>query len=204
MNSRLLVDNDVLIKLAHWGLLDHLPACFGLGWPQVSVLASLQFRAVRRDTKLFRSSDVADELNGYLALTGEVPPGDAADMSCLQGIVDLDAGEVELIAACLADQEAILISGDKRALRALVGGCPPDIAERLCGRVVCLEQILTLIARRTSCATVVQGLLANRELDSVVRAVIGPGGCSDAQFLEGMNAYVAHLRGETSVLLFQT
>lgn len=204
MISRLLVDNDVLIKLAHWGLLDHLPASFGLQWHQVSALASLQFRARRHDAKIFRSPEAADHLSGFLALTGEIPPGDATDISCLQGTVDLDAGEVELIAACLADPNAILISGDKRAMRALVGGCPPEIAARLRGRVVCMEQLLILIARQTSCAIVVQGVLANREMDSAVRAVVAPGGCSDAQFFEGMGAYVEHLRTETDVLLLQT
>ncbi len=137
-------------------------------------------------------------------LTEEIPPGDATDISCLQGTVDLDAGEVELIAACLADPQAILISGDKRALRALVSGCPPDISVRLHGRVVCLEQLLVLIARRTSCAIVVQGVLANRELDTAIRAVVAPGGCTEAQFFEGMDAYVAHLRTETANLLLQT
>lgn len=201
MTSRLLVDNDVLIKLAHWGLLDQLPNCFDLDWPQVSALSSLQFRAARGDTKLFRAREAADVLSQHLSRTGEIPAGDAADISRLQGVVDLDAGEIELVAACLADPEAMMVSGDKRALQALANTCPPDIAARLSGRVVCLEQLLAMIARRTSCSTVIHGVLLCRELDSAVRAVIGPQGCSDVQFLEGMSAYITHLRTRTAMLL---
>lgn len=201
MASRLLVDNDVLIKLAHWGLLDPLPACFNLDWQHVTALTSLKFRARRGDTKLFKTPAVAARLAEQLENTAEVTAGDPADLSKLQGIVDLDAGEVELVAACLADPDALLISGDKRALIALANACPPGVAARLSGRVICLEQLLTLIARETSETFVIDGVLKHRELDSALRSVVGPTGCSAVTFLEGMDSYVSHLRGNTSELL---
>lgn len=201
MASRLLVDNDVLIKLSHWGLLDHLPACFDLDWQHLSALTSLKFRAQRGDTKLFRTPAVAARLAEQLEHTAEIPAGDAADLSKLQGIIDLDAGEVELVAACLSDPDALLISGDKRALSALANACPPGVAARLSGRVICLEQLLTLIARKTSAGFVIDGVLKHRELDSALRSVVGPTGCSEATFLEGMASYVSHLRAQTLELL---
>ena len=115
--------------------------------------------------------------------------------------MSLDAGEVELFAACLADPDAMIISGDKRAMQALATNCSPDVVTRLRGRVVCLEQLMVMIARRTSCATVIQGVLTHRELDSTVRAIIGPQGCSDDQFHEGMKSYIENLRALTSMLL---
>lgn len=201
MASMLLVDNDVLIKLAHWGLLDHLPPSFDLGWHHVAALTSLRFRARRCDTKLFKSPAVATDLAAHLEHTAEIPAGDAADLSRLQGIVDLDAGEVELVAACLADPGALLITGDKRALSALANACPPDIAARLSGRVICLEQLLTLIALKTSFGLVINGVLQYLELDSTLRSVVGPTGCTEPTFLAGMTSYISHLRGQTSELL---
>ena len=125
MPSMLLVDNDVLIKLAHWDLLDHLPTCFDLDWQHVASLTSLKFRARRADAKLFRTPAVAAVLAERLEQCAEVPAGTSAHLSQLQGIVDLDAGEVELVAACLEDPDALLISGDKRAVVAIAKGSPP-------------------------------------------------------------------------------
>lgn len=201
MASRLLVDNDVLIKLAHWGLLDQLAACFDLDRPQVSALASLQFRANRRDTKLFHTPPAADALAEYLSGTSEIPAGRPEDLSLLQGVTNLDAGEVELIAACLSDPDALLISGDKRALIALAELGPTGVAERLVGRVICLEQLLGMIADLSGYARVIEGVLMHRELDAALRSVVGPHGCTDSHFLEGIASYVTDLRRQTASLL---
>ncbi len=201
MASRLLVDSDVLIKLAHWGLLDQLASSFDLDRSQVSALASLQFRALRRDGKLFHTPAAADALAGYLSDTSEIPGGRPEDLSRLQGITNLDAGEIELVAACLADPDALLISGDKRAVIALAELGPADVANRLEGRVICLEQLLRMIAGRSGSACVIEGVRVRRELDAALRSVVGPQGCTDAHFLEGMASYVSDLRRQTASLL---
>ena len=200
MASRLFVDNDVLIKLAHWGLLDQLAASFDLDRRHVSALASLQFRAIRRDSKLFKTLETADALAEYLSGTSEIPAGRPVDLSELQGVTNLDAGEVELIAACLSDPDALLISGDKRALIALAG-LGPGVGERLDGRVICLEQLLRMIAGRAGCGAVIEGVLVHRDLDSAMRSVVSPLGCTDAHFLAGTTSYVTDLRRQTAGLL---
>lgn len=202
MPTRLLVDNDVLIKLAHWGLLEWLAPSLGGQASQVAALDSLHFRARRADKKLFGSIEVARSLAVFLDQTTSVPVADPAEMAQLQGIVDLDAGEVALVAACLSDPEALLITGDKRAIAALFNSCPPELTERLCGRVICLEQVILLMADRGSSSAVIEGIMRCRDIDTAVRAVVGPSGCLESSFREGMGAYINDLRGSTGALLW--
>lgn len=202
MVSRLLVDNDVLIKLAHWGLLERLAPSLGAQANQVAALESLRFRAHRADKKLFSDMEVAQSLADYLGQTTSVPVAGLVEIEQLQGVVGLDAGEVALVAACLSDPEALLITGDKRAIAALVTSCPPEIAERLSGRVICLEQLMVLIADQESSAAVIEGVMRCREIDTAVRAVVGPSGCPDSSFREGMGAYIADLRRSSGPLLW--
>lgn len=54
-----IADNDVLIKLAHWELLDALVTAFGASWADVATLSSLRYRALKGDRKLFASPEVA-------------------------------------------------------------------------------------------------------------------------------------------------
>lgn len=202
MVSTLLVDNDVLIKLAHWGLLERLAPSLGAQANQVAALESLQFRARRADKKLFSDAEVAQSLANFLGQTTSVPVADLAELEQLQGIVGLDAGEVALVAACLSDPEALLITGDKRAIAALVASCPPKIVERLCGRVICLEQLMVCMANQGSSAVVIEGIMRCREIDTAVRAVVGPSGCPDSSFREGMGAYIHDLRRTSGPLLW--
>lgn len=202
MPTRLLVDNDVLIKLAHWGLLERLAPIFGAETSQVAALESLQFRARRVDKRLFSSTEVAQSLVEFLARTTSVPVAEPAELAQLQDIVGLDAGEVALAAACLSDPEALLITGDKRAISALVTSCPPEIKERLCGRVICLEQLLVLMADQDPSYMVIEGIMRCREIDTAARAVVGPSGCSESSFREGMGAYINDLRRSSGPLLW--
>ena len=201
MAPRLLIDNDVLIKLAHWGLLASLPKAFGLQWSDAATLESIKFRAMRADAKLFRTEDIARVLSAQLAHAAELPAPRPEDLSLLQDIVGLDAGEVELIAACLATSDAIFITGDKRALRALAQPELAAIAEQLAGRIVCLEQVLMRIADAGEAQFMIDGIAPHRDLDTAIRCIISAHGCSEDNLREGLRSYTVDLRKETGRLL---
>ena len=201
MSPSLLADNDVLLKLAHWGLLDALPSCFGKQWTDVATLESIKHRARRADPKLFEAPEIAKALSAKLETAAELPAPRSEDLSRLQDIVDLDAGEVELISAALANPGAILITGDKRAMRALARPELADIAAQLAGRLVCLEQLLQRIAATEGAQCVIDGVLLKREKDSGIRAIIGPAGCSHEHLAIGLASYVDDLRKQTGELL---
>lgn len=201
MALKVLVDNDALIKLAHWRLLDRLVTTFDSSWEEIGVLASIGFRARKRDPKLFRSNDVADGLAMSLTKAGSLDVQDPDIFSHLQEIVGLDAGEVELIAACVAAPGSILITGDKRALEALAQPDLVDIAAHLAGRVICVEQLLVMMADGDSPAAIIEAVLPFRDIDRAIGCVIGATGCTDQNFRDGMASYIGDLRSRTGALL---
>lgn len=201
MALKLLVDNDALIKLAHWRLLDRLATTFDAPWEEIGVLASIGFRAHKRDAKLFRSNEIAEELAICLTHAGSLDVQDAAIFGRLQEIVGLDAGEVELIAACVAAPGSILITGDKRALEALAQTELEDVAVHLAGRVLCVEQLLVMMADGDSPASIIAAVVPFRDIDRAVGCVIGANGCTDQNFRDGMASYIGALRSRTGALL---
>ncbi len=88
---RLLVDNDVLLKAAHWDLLDYVPEAAATTWDQVAVLPQLVHRTRKADPKLFRDADVASRLLDRLARTVSLPDPDPVVIDALQGLVGVGA-----------------------------------------------------------------------------------------------------------------
>jgi len=179
--SQLFIDNDVLIKAAHWSLLDEIPEFVGMPWHQISAGASLIYRAKANDCKLFRSESIAQCLASRLQLMSELPPPDETVTTLLQGEIDLDVGEVALIGALCSQPTALMLTGDKRALRALSRAHLDGIHARVRGRVLCLEQLLEFIANKQGCQALVDKIEPHRQLDAAVRCIIGTSSPVDDQ-----------------------
>lgn len=196
--SRLLADNDVLLKAAHWGMLDYIPTCTGIAWPATSVLESLRFRTSRRDPKLFRHPDIADALKARLDLTAPMPVPDPSVVARLQGIIDLDAGEIALIAAVLPCPDALLMTGDKRALAALAQSGMEDLNAHLQGRVVCLEHLLHHVLEIAGVARLAELVSPYPDLDTAARCVLpGRGRPDERDVREGLASYLRDLECRT-------
>lgn len=196
--AQLLADNDVLLKAAHWGMLDYITTCTGIDWQATSALESLRFRTYRKDPKLFHHPDIAEALKARLDLMVPMSAPDASVVARLQGIVDLDAGEIALIAAACACEEALVMTGDKRALRALSQPGLEDINERLQGRVVCLEHLLRHVLDQVGADRLVEMISPYPGLDTAVRCVLPSGGrASEGEIREGLGSYLRDLERET-------
>lgn len=197
--ARLLVDNDVLLKAAHWGLLDYIPACTGVDWESTSVLESLLHRTRRKDTKLFRDPAIADALQARLDRTVPMPAPDPAIISRLQGHIGIDAGEVTLFAALCACGDAALLTGDKRALRAMAAPELADVAAQLRGRVICLEHLLDHALDETGATALAELIAPHRDLDTAVRCIVPmPDHAQEYSIREGLTSYLNELQCETS------
>lgn len=141
---RPLVDVDAAAKLAHWQMLMELPGLLQVGLAECAVLTSLEFRAKRRigaakPDKVFVTEEAAEMAIQFAALAGRL---DAVEpLAELQDLPDVDPGEAILLSAAILDRRAVIITGDKRAIRAVAQLCQP-LREKLAGRVMCIEQIL--------------------------------------------------------------
>lgn len=199
---RLLIDNDVLVKAAHWGLLDHLPALVEADWNAVAAPESLIYRARRADPKLFRNAAAAADLFGRLAKTARLPPPNVEVVRQLQGAVGIDVGELALIGALYDYPETILLTGDKRALVALADPAFATIHERIRGRVMCLEQFLAYVLTRTGPEALAVAVGAHRELDAAARCIVGSTDTKNAASIqEGLKSYINDLNQKAAGVL---
>jgi len=203
--GRLFVDNDVLLKAAHWQLLDDIPAFAGTTWGQTSALTSLIYRARRKDRKLFRTDESADALIACLAQTTELPAPDVGVVAALQNAVGLDVGEVAMIAALCACPDAMFLTGDKRALRALAAPEFTGIRKRVQGRILCLEQFLQYVADTHDCVHLAKCIEPYRDLDTAIRCVIGTSAqINEHSVREGLASYVRDLQTDSGGVLRTT
>ena len=121
---RLLVDNDVLLKLARYGLLDALVNIFGIDVSDIQVLATAKYSLLPAKNILLRCKDAdsANRLEDFLTRSVPLNPVDLDTnlLDTLSAIPSIDAGEALLLAAGASDPETLVITGDKRAVAALL------------------------------------------------------------------------------------
>lgn len=154
----LLIDSDVFVLFAAAGLLDKAIARLGFNRDDARRLDALP-GMLRRGKKF---ADLTPE-ERYAALTwcDRIAPfresPSPSTMQQLAGIANIDHGEATLFATCHDNPAAVLLTGDKRALRALAKGAP-TLCGNLNGRVACLEQVLASLVRSDGVAAVFTAL----------------------------------------------
>ncbi len=145
-----LSDNDIVEKLAICDLLDEALVAFNASRADVLIIPTLKNRigigtprpkAVRR-----LGAEVAERLVEFIGAVQEISDFSAEDHLMLEALddsIEIDPGEIILLAATARLQEYLLLTGDKRCLKA-VATCPEcaEIARRIQGKVVCFEQII--------------------------------------------------------------
>lgn len=175
----LFLDNDVLEKLASWDLLDDGVRACGFGLDSVRVLPSLKFRLGLAGKKKGRPKypeDILARLQSFLTAVGECTEAPPTDDDALVNVSNLDAGEAILFVQAASTDGAILLTGDKRSIQA-VATAPEcaEIANRLAGRVLCLEQVVLRIVDTLGFETVKLRIVNSSalELDTAIHAAFG-------------------------------
>lgn len=196
---RLLTDNDALLKAAHWGLLDAVPSLVGGSWSDVACLPQFPPRVRRAELKLFADPSVAHALAGCLAQTVDLPEPDANVLSVLQDEPGIDAGELLLFGALAASPNAIMLTGDKRALRAVAHTGTMLLCQH---RVVCVEQLLLHALDQRGAPELAALVRQWPPRDQTTLAIFGrQGNKSEADLREGLSSYLHSLDGEAPGLL---
>lgn len=150
---KLLLDNDIIKKMVAMGVLEDALALFGATLADVRVLVSCQYRMLKKEAR--RRREFGDELYEQLAqllptLTTLPALADSALVDQLVTVPGIDVGEAELLAAMVEDPSAILLTGDKRFLKALSES--PELASvrtAVRNRVCCLEAVMQAVLDAT-------------------------------------------------------
>jgi len=201
MTPDLLVDNDVLIKLAAYGLLNQLSS-FG----SVGILGSARYVVSARLKKVCPAG--LDDFASFLETVIEVEPTDAeiaitaalSEFGQMHGL-PLDVGESQLVAITIERGTGVVITGDKRAIVSMPKAIASQYdAQPLNGRIVCLEQLILGMGGQKIRAHI----CSQPGMDKALRLCFG---CYRADFnlddVEvGLHSYVTAIRNECGELLY--
>lgn len=190
----LIVDNDALLKLAAWDLLSELEVFAG-GWPNIAVIPSVPARiheSIKKPGKgLARDHTAAVRLGAVLSGCADLPAPSPDVLTALQGVPGADAGETLLLGALHATAGAVLVTGDKRALKAFSESLPVGIAEAVAGRVLCLEQFLHVLCERHSFDHVTAKAATRTSADRTAEIIFGKDSRhTEANVREGLASYI--------------
>lgn len=211
----LLLDTDVLIKLAAYDLLVDTshpgcrPGCQG----SPGLIGAARFASRNHLRRKSSDPDAAlARLDEYLVVAAILEPTElelemAADLegaAALAG-VDLDVGESQLCAIAVSrGHHPLLLTGDKRAIAAAERLLENQASlHALAGRLACLEQAVTLAATRLGALQVRDKILVERGMDKAVDIcfqVTNPNVAVDF-WPTGLSSYIADLRVAAPTML---
>jgi hypothetical protein len=209
-----LVDNDVLVKSACYGLLCDLgtsiagapSSCGVLGAARFVVPKAIDRQHLQRETVLARTafqefleqSEVVEPAPAEQELAAELEA--AAQALAL----NLDAGESQLVAILVTRAVPRLLTGDKRAIVAmeqLLDTMPP--LQPLIGRVHSLEQAVRRLMKSAGIDTVRSAVCAEPGIDKTLSICFSCSStdASPASIAAGLESYIADLRAAAERVL---
>ncbi len=204
MALKLFVDNDVILKLAQYGILKHLSILFPAAI-ELIVLDSARYKLLPAKNRLAmcKTEEVASQVQAFLddAILASSQAFDAEILDRLNGYPGIDTGEAVLFAAAASADKARVLTGDKRALGGLAGLEDPGITHALSGKVIMLESLVQgftqIDAKHTQ--NVVR---SNPTVDKALTNVFGVSTPAAADsVLAGLESYKGHVKKTLGPLL---
>jgi hypothetical protein len=175
----ILIDNDVVIKLAQMDAYADVLAALGVKSKEVGSAPHMLDYMGRKVARVTRSQEEADRLQQILLSITEITiTADESLLSAqmmkaiLQAHLDMDEGEVLLMAVAIKRSETTLATGDKRALRSLpaLAVSVPSLSA-LMGRIICFEQIIRKLCEKHGLPRVRTAVLTARHADGTITMV---------------------------------
>lgn len=181
-----LADNDIILKLAQCDLLNSLPELLGAEIEDIFVSTTAKYQLLPKNTEKLLAKcgneETVTRLQEFLESVKDVPAIQNVELlSRVSEIPNIDAGEQQLFVACVSDVGSILITGDRKALRAVAAGkdSVPELHAGLIDRVVTFESALLLSLNLFGFAVLKQKLLACPKPDGVLKQVLKPNMAED-------------------------
>lgn len=169
---QLLVDSDAFCKLGIAGLLGNAASLFGMDLTNCRRLPALPHMLRRGRLRNLYGATYCDGLLSTVEAVPPLPrPGDLW-LDRLAHVPAIDPGEALLFASA-AECSHLVLTGDKRALRALV--TVPGFPEALSGRIVVLEAVLLGLCDRHGSELIRQRVEPLAASDTVIEVCFSSG-----------------------------
>ncbi len=205
------IDNDILIKGACYGLLDDLITPVG-GESPVGVLGAARFlvpKQIRKKELLGDPAAAVQRFELWLAGNEVLEPsaseGELAallEASAQRMALPLDAGESQLLAIVVSRTLPSLATGDKRCIEAVERLLDVvDAISCVVGRIKCLEQLVLVAVCGTAAATRIRSAICGEPgIDKTLSICFG---CKSPEVSEdsikaGLDSYISDLRAKAA------
>ena len=195
---KLLVDTDVFCKLSVSGLFFKAIDLLGADLTECGRLPALPYMLKKGRLRTMYGPAVCDEL---VPVAHSMPSMSIVDdsndvwLDKLTSVQSIDPGEAQLLAMGAAT-EFLVMTGDKRALRALKGIA--DLPHLLSGRIVVLETVLVALCDRFGPDKIRQCIQGLAAADTVVQICFSS---SNTDPRDGLNSYYNELKVELEPLV---
>lgn len=207
-----LLDNDIVLKVAAFELIDDVLSLLTIDGERPAILGVGRFVVVRKAGRSLRFQDslaVVASVEAFLDQLNVVEPSDdelelAADLEAtgMQEGVDFDAGEAQLLAVVLNRSTPAMATGDKRAVIAMFKlGIPETF-----GKVICLEQLLIVLLERWVTDELRAKVCAEPSADRAISSCFACASISTTATAAGsidlgLQSYIADLRAKSGPVL---
>ncbi|SFB19211.1 hypothetical protein SAMN03159488_02293 [Pseudomonas sp. NFIX10] len=207
MALKLFVDNDVILKLAQYGILEHLPKLFIGQNGQIHLLAldSARYKLLpkRNRIELCKTEEAAIQIEGFLDSATKLTSADV-DLEVLDRLnaaPGIDAGEALLFAAAAKAADGRVLTGDKRALAGLAEQNLDHIGPLLINKVITLEALIQGFVELDHAATQ-NAVRSNPAVDKALSMVFGVSAAASEESVgAGLGSYVGHVRKSLGEIL---
>lgn len=209
-----LVDNDILVKGACYGLFEELFGLSSQHTGELGVLGAAKFvvaKAIQSSRLQGNPERGIERLKIFLDRCTCVEPTDEEqnlaaefELQAQQAGVALDSGESQLCAVLIVRALPLLHTGDKRAIQALEELLTyHQKLQSLCGKVLCLEQLVLSCTSEENLKFIRAAICSEPDVDKALSISFS---CKskDTTFeivAEGLNSYINYLRQQAPQIL---
>ncbi len=204
-----LLDNDVLLKIAIYDLWEPSLEVLGIAPRDVRILpaARFVFRLNKPGkTDALYGEGVRKRLQAIVEAAGKVEaPADLTHLAILSAVQGIDAGEAVLFATAATEPASLLLTGDKASLMALVAApsCA-EIVRLLARRAMCWDQLLLRLLDHLTFDPLRDRLLPSLDQDGLVRLLFASRlEAREIEVRTGLASYILHIRRQSGVLLLE-
>jgi hypothetical protein len=202
------LDNDIIHKLVAFQLFDEAIAISELQIDKANlrVLPTAKHFFRGKQKKKGASPDpvlteVIGLVSSFASAISDLDDAVIEELMQLQKVAGIHEGERALIVATRSQTDFLLLSGDKNCMRS-IAKIPEQIYRRLCGRVICLEQIILKLIEVKGFVFVRDRVLPMVSCDKSLQICFGYSTpASEENVIAGLNSYINEVRQQAPDLL---
>jgi hypothetical protein len=217
MIDHVLMDNDVILKICCYDIVDELMGCTVGKLRTAHVLGVARFvlgKAISKAKNIANKERAAERLASLLSRVALIEP-DVDELSLaaefeetaqVRGVA-LDGGESQLLAVLIRRSAGLLLTGDKRAIRAMEPVVKAGAyGEQVTRRVACLEQIAMALIGRHGVESIHRRICSEVAIDKSLSNCFScaSGFCREESIVEGLASYIADLRRDAPFALVES